>query len=158
MPNWTSNQLIAQGDKAKVTAFLEAIKGENGVIDFNAILPMPPILQKITKGAMVLDGKRIERWIDEDGKQRELTAEEAAEADATGFPDWYDWACAKWGTKWNASEAEITDNYDGYAEIRFTTAWAPPEGIFEELERKFPDLDLSLNYKNEDDPEFPNSL
>lgn len=47
-----------------------------------------------------------------------------------GYDTWYDWSCAKWGTKWNA--------YDSYAnetenEIYFSTAWSCPLPILDKL-------------------------
>ena len=47
-----------------------------------------------------------------------------------GYDTWYDWRCAKWGTKWNA--------YDTYAnetesEICFSTAWSCPLPILDKL-------------------------
>jgi hypothetical protein len=47
-----------------------------------------------------------------------------------GDKTWLVFNNKNWGTKWNASETEI--NYDKM-EIRFTTAWSPPDPIFEKL-------------------------
>lgn len=43
-----------------------------------------------------------------------------------GCDTWYDWRCEHWGTKWNASEVCVGDNY-----IAFQTAWSVPDAILE---------------------------
>lgn len=52
----------------------------------------------------------------------------------------YDWCVEHWGTKWNANPEDIVTDHDGMgdvAEYYFDTAWSPPEGIYEELVKKF---------------------
>ena len=46
-----------------------------------------------------------------------------------GYDTWYDWSCAKWGTKWNACDTYIdTDNV-----LTFNTAWSVPLPILDKL-------------------------
>lgn len=171
MPNWTANQLLITGDKEKVEACLKAIANDKPrmAIDFNKIVPMPAILLNVKKGSAEFthgpSGNeypvpiRVENWMeDENGKKRMINGAEQAAIKATGFNDWYDWAIENWGTKWNASEATAESIMDGEAEIRFDTAWAPPAPILEALRKQYPELTFELNYKNEDDAEFPHSL
>lgn len=67
--------------------------------------------------------------------------------------DWYNWACAEWGTKWNAYEVSATlqigsqatqeldrkafDALDAEADVtlnvQFDTAWSVPEPIFDHI-------------------------
>lgn len=39
-----------------------------------------------------------------------------------GFPDWYSWSTALWGTKWNARDTYV---FEEKKSIVFDTAWAP---------------------------------
>lgn len=72
----------------------------------------------------------------------DLTVDQAAEMGLQylrnivvhGYPTWYEWANAYWGTKWNAWDTSIIDNNT----IEFTTAWSPPDPIFLELSRLYP--------------------
>ena len=65
-----------------------------------------------------------------------------------GMPDWYEWRCENWGTKWDVCEAEIDDTYRSknkngleYSDdqkiawfaFRCWTAWAPPVPIWNRL-------------------------
>ncbi|MBM3913551.1 MAG: hypothetical protein FJ351_03785 [Sphingomonadales bacterium] len=45
-----------------------------------------------------------------------------------GHKDWYDWCCANWGTKWNASDTHWNDN-----SVSFLTAWAPPDPVIQKM-------------------------
>lgn len=47
-----------------------------------------------------------------------------------GYDTWYDWSCAKWGTKWNAYDTFISDNE---SQICFNTAWSCPLPVLDKL-------------------------
>jgi hypothetical protein len=68
------------------------------------------------------------------GKQRLLNIVE------TGYPDWYEWSCANWGTKWNSYCAGIDEGDDGLLRFHFETAWSFPTPIFMTLATMFPTL------------------
>ena len=60
-----------------------------------------------------------------------------------------------WGTKWelNSDDIEVEDEGD-YVEYSFDTAWSPPLGILEELNRKFhfkKDEDLHIQWHYRED-------
>ena len=58
-----------------------------------------------------------------------------------GSPDWYDWANAHWGTKWNASTNNV-DISDTTICANFDTAWCPPMEWLEALAEKGIAFDL----------------
>lgn len=67
-----------------------------------------------------------------------------------GAVSWYDWSVNNWGTKWDSCEAWIATEADNHMEYVFDTAWAPPRGIYEELNRRFPDFKFTVQYADED--------
>jgi Ferredoxin-like domain in Api92-like protein len=167
MPNWTSNQLIIEGDTAKVKEAAEFIKSADSVIDFDKIIPMPEILRNTGSGFRKIDGNELKAWFEdksiEDYAEREksiraFTPAEAAELERLDCESWYDWSCQNWGTKWNACEASVEQEFDGYLEIHFDTAWSAPEPIVKALRDKFPELEVQLNCRFEDDSAFPHSV
>lgn len=62
-----------------------------------------------------------------------------------GHADWYSWSIDKWGTKWNAYSTD--DNGD---EIIFQTAWSCPEGVIVALSQKYPEVEFTVRYADED--------
>ena len=83
-----------------------------------------------------------------------------------GYDTWYDWRCAKWGTKWNACDAYIGDDI-----VEFNTAWSCPLLVLDKLAElcyqhnveftgKWADEDMGCNtgifesYCNGDEYEF----
>lgn len=63
-------------------------------------------------------------------------------------PNWYDWNCENWGTKWNAYESEIIqdiDQYDDLLEVKFTTAWGVPYEWVKRLAEKLFEYDPDAN-------------
>ncbi len=55
---------------------------------------------------------------------------------------WYDWNIRNWGTKWDASDAEINDAGIAGGEVgySFSTAWSPAEGAFTAMVEQHPEL------------------
>lgn len=62
----------------------------------------------------------------------------------TGYPTWYEWCRAKWGTKWGAYDVEIGEASDCRFVFKFETAWSFPMPIFKELARRWPGLIFDL--------------
>ena len=113
MPNHVTNKIRIQCDTMGLEEFKNQISGENGVIDFEKIIPMP--------------GATIE------SKDVPMTGEEMGR---NPF-NWYDWSIANWGTKWNAYDIRVQDEWDGgdncEMEIHFDTAWSAPFPIINAL-------------------------
>ncbi len=63
-----------------------------------------------------------------------------------GYPDWYDWRCAKWGTKRDVQARLIYSNPD-WAEFEFDSAWSPPRRWLEAVSRQYPKLLFQLKYE-----------
>jgi hypothetical protein len=117
MPNWTHNYVTVTGPAEEIARFKQTCI-VNGAFDFNTIIPMPDEL----RASVPPNGA--------------ITSEV--------FPDWYDWSCDNWGTKWNAHDFSCTDNRDGSFWFSFDTAWAPPVPIFRKLGDMFPALNFEL--------------
>lgn len=69
----------------------------------------------------------------------------AKEREKYGKDNWYDWSIEHWGTKWNCCNAEKA----GFS-FTFETAWSAPVPVIKELSRQFPDVDIALDYADED--------
>lgn len=114
MPNWCDNTLVINGEPERVTEFLEIIKSEDAVIDFDTLVPMPSALR----------GRKS--------------------PDDQGAVTWYEWSVENWGTKWNACDAYIDEEGKGDAVILFQTAWSPPVPWIEKVIKYFPWLSFEL--------------
>lgn len=169
MPNWTSNRIYIEGDHADIKAFLEAVKWEDELFDFNRIIPRPEILNHTGSGMREIDGKKVDSWYiikpwhdDFPGQKEEVrlfTPEEEAELQAIGHRDWYSWSIQNWGTKWNACHVEIEDSSEhGYLEITFNTAWSAPVPVLRKMVEMFPKLSFTCEWRYEDDSPYPHSL
>ena len=62
-----------------------------------------------------------------------------------GCPTWYEWRNQNWGTKWNASGAEVLDG-----RLSFLTAWNAPKQILEKLSQMFPSITIHHVWADED--------
>lgn len=62
-----------------------------------------------------------------------------------GSPDWYEWCCANWGTKWNAGDVVLKETKTSL-KYTFQTAWAPPVPVIAKLAGMFPSLTFVHKY------------
>lgn len=58
----------------------------------------------------------------------------------TGYPTWYEWSIANWGTKWNSYDFREVSTEPKKLVFMFETAWSTPLPVFEQLAAKFPFL------------------
>ena len=139
MPNWCMNEVQIDGNEEDIAKFTEECFTDHkgvAVLDFSKVLPEPDY-DKPKK-----DGTH------NDGVQTELHSV---------MPDWWNWRNENWGTKWN-----LVPNHDGdltayltvedgedYISLEFDTAWSPPEGIYEAIVEKYPDLSVNWFYRED---------
>ena len=173
MPNWCSNALTVHGPTKDADSFLEAIKDEEGY-DLTLPHPTPDILVGTTSPPPThenVEKLRARRDAGEckahDGHPGPLqdgswvTDEHLAELHAavdqsiaaekeTGYPDWYMWNIANWGTKWSPDvhdDVLVAVHEDETSiRMRFDTAWAPPSVLVATLSEKWPTLTFVLDY------------
>jgi hypothetical protein len=132
MPNWCANSLklvasTADSEKklAEIVQELSRAKeaGDDASI-FNLVKPIPEAL-KITAGFLGAGTP----------EQTALLEAEKRNLETYGYKNWYDFAIAEWGTKWDArTENDSFEVSGNQVTIFFDTAWSPPMGIYYALE------------------------
>ena len=128
MPNWCSSVWFFTGDKKNIDE-IEATK-----LDFNAIMPMPKILE----GPMEKDSKKKE-----------------ALKKKYGHDNWYSWCNNKWGTKWPASGMIGTKSpamlrvSDEKLIVSMDTAWSLPDGIIKKMANDHPSVRIHITCMEE---------
>lgn len=95
---------------------------------------------------------RIKKYIDEGGtddwdKVYEAGKQYMYNCEHYGCYTWYEWCCRHWGTKWNACEPDWSLD-DGM--LVFQTAWSAPFPVIEALAQKYPDLEFTHRWADED--------
>jgi hypothetical protein len=145
MPNWVFNHLTIDGSKediAKVKAQVGAVvkrkyKGvdevdekidEEPIFSFMNILPPP-----------------------EDKLDEYHAVHGYANGEKTGDTEynWYNFNVREWGTKWDARDVELIDDDETFLHYKFDTAWSPPNEVIAKLAEQNPNLNLSLEYREE---------
>ena len=59
MPNWCENELTVTGNVLFVGAFLEGVRGEEGVFDFQRVIPIP---DEVNDGSAAVVEWAYENW------------------------------------------------------------------------------------------------
>ena len=141
MPNYCTNNLTVTGDAKEIKRFHEAITaGELQAHEHFRILdnlfPTPKELKDTTKGYY---GEGTEEQI----KQEEMNK---ANLKKFGSPDWYEWNCKNYGSKWSEFDGVFGQISDNEINATFMSAWSPiGEGI-RNVSKQFPTLDFVLSY------------
>ena len=115
MPNWCNNKAtLKHNDPAMLVRAQEAF--DNGKL-LNEFIPIPEELRNTTSGFY---GEGTEQQI-------ELQAKCKANKEKYGYSDWYEFANAKWGVKWDigGTDSECTLECDSLT-LDFDSAWCPP--------------------------------
>lgn len=162
MPNWTLNCIKIEGEARDIREFLAAVRSQDKIFDFNRLIPMPELLKRTGTGYEIIDGKKVTSWyvvreasLESPEEVRAFTPEEEAVLRDIGYSNWYDWANANWGTKWNAGEASLEGESPierGWAEVVFHTAWCAPEPVLRKMIAMFPGLKFTCHWSDEGDP------
>ncbi len=154
MPNNVLNTVTISGPKSDLLAIKELMKGEDGDFDFNKILPMPSEFEGIITGCCTIDGKRCEMWREVNGKAVAISQNEIkALKEKYDHANWYDWAYAKWGTKWTPYDYGET-SLKRTLKYYFHTAWGIPGAVYETLSKMFPQVKIKVFASGEIDTPF----
>lgn len=123
-PNWCENELTIKGKKKDLDKFKSKLKDK---LDFNDFIPYPENFRMLDEKAR---------------KHEEKTGNWIKDGYNSGG---YQWCCENWGTKWNASNCEVTKD-EKKVLFRFDTAWSPPIPVIIAMSKKFPKLRFNLRY------------
>lgn len=132
-----------------IDTVIRSLRGPNGPLDFETVLPIPSDLQDIHRGGTLIDGEYHTRWREEalpDGDVKKLpfsTSDLVRFRKEYGADNPLEWSILHWGTKWNAETYDADWDFNA---IHFDTAWTPPRKFVQALSRKFSDLQLELCY------------
>ena len=70
------------------------------------------------------------------GLGMDMTEQYAANLAKYGHESWYSWCLANWGTKWEATDIDVSFSDENEISCSFMTAWAPPIPVYEALVAK----------------------
>lgn len=125
MPNWCENSLTISGP-------LEILKElEEVQLSFQKLFPCPQELLETSAPAVYNDKEKAE-----------------INKEKYGYPDWYSWQVANWGTKWDISiqSIDLDEGVDGkgYLTVGFDTAWSPPVEAMRKIFEKYKGKGLKI--------------
>ena len=175
MPNHIMNQLHLSGEQQRIDELLESVKGEESLLDFNRVIPMPESLN-IECGSRTDRGLKAYKdfvyvYTFAETEKKDLLNIPKEKEDAFlrarqdirrdewelgktafqneqkyGVPTWLEWARQSWGTKWSAYNAEIVEDNT----IMFNTAWSRAMPVIQKLAENFPDIKFEYCWADED--------
>jgi hypothetical protein len=134
MPNYCSNAVLIRGPEESLRRLYDDCGGS---FAFSAFFPLPAEL-KGTSAKLDPLGDIL----------RSVDAFTGGPLGADPEPtDWFQWQMANWGNKWDVNEAlDEGEIAAGCVEVRFSTAWRPPDKFCKKLSEKYPDLEVEFAF------------
>lgn len=126
MPNWCENSVtIKSNDQEKLQKLHDAMVACNFL---KSVIPIPA----------ELNNDKLSSFGGNDKDEKDALRQQMLEK--YGYESWYDFCSTKWGTKW---DVEIFSPIleDGQLTASFSSAWAPPIGVYQELTEQGFDVD-----------------
>ena len=156
MPNWVFNGLTIEGNpeqadklvKQMNTPFVDSIKADG---DLAFSIEERKYSNPIFSFRNIIAPTDLETY----HKQPDFSSDKPYSGN-----DWYSFNNREWGTKWdvavpdenNYTDTTIQEEMNGENKVvyyTFDTAWAPPTPAIEKLSEQYPDLLMTLNYREE---------
>lgn len=174
MPNWVFNNLSVSGNPAQVNDLVNMLNRpfvsqveSHGDLEFN--------VKEIKYSNPVFAFHNIynhrQAGISDEDYMKQPAMSKLDTSDPNWWSDtqaiskidksWYHWNVNNWGTKWEVAVADgneypDTEQYDtvehdgiATAEYRFNTAWSPPVPVIVLLSKQYPELEVELEYEEE---------
>lgn len=153
MPNHVEGLIQIIGTEQDVRAVMEFVKGENGAISSDKIIPYPDKFKKMDEEHYA----RYGHWNSHTPEQQEQSEKDRKNGTyiKDGFNSGgYEWCIANWGTKWDFYDITVSDvskMHDGkfLVEYLVNTAWAPAIPVMVELSVMFPSVVIKYWFEDE---------
>jgi len=158
VPNICYNTTTMHGRVEDIENLLQDIvdiEDDNVLYNLTLAFPIPEAIEKISSGAVTIDGERHSEWTyDDDGNYVALSDEYKKELiNKYGVLNAIDWQYANWGTKWGDMDTTLSvDNTHGKTRtivFNFESAWGQPWALLNDIANKY-----RLSIKNEWQVEF----
>ena len=122
MPNYCNNSLkLRHDDPAMIDRAMKAFQEGKLLEEF---VPVPTELKETMAGHY---GDGYKRELHEFTQQLNIKY--------FGYANWYDFAVAEWGTKWDiGGDGTIERENDNELSMTFESAWSPPLAAYEKLQ------------------------
>jgi len=151
MPNWVYNGMTIHGKTADVEAF---IKQASKPVPRQK--PNPDAIYGTIDGEWVFEECQFSFWNFVAPKKSDWPDYFTTANGSAPEHNWYNWNVSNWGTKWDVKDEEQTpevahDEARGTstASYNFDTAWSPPSEVYEAIAQKYPQLQVSISWEEE---------
>ena len=138
MPNHCYNRVTFYSDNTEEVAKLKKIFEDENC--FGQIIPEPDWAN------LPLMSKDVEGIVYNRGNVGELPVDGRFQSTNRADDRWYDWRIQNWDTKWDCYDVDVLDDDPQQLEVRFNTAWSPPEAICHQIREDYPDVSVSWFY------------
>lgn len=139
MPNWVTNHLTIIGEPAELVKLKDQLAQKRINQHYNLMTNEFETVEENSPFSFwnIVKPVDIENYFDKPSR------------DQTHPNHWYKWNNENWGTKWDACDVEIEDVDDSHIVYKFQTAWSPADPALIKLSEQFPDLEMSLEWQEE---------
>ena len=165
MPNWCENNITIYHDNEDVLKkiqeelredWTEEVDGETKTgttwFSFSKLRAMPKEIRNTeSPNRIFATQKECDEYMEEYKNHPIISAsaqtQEQVDAlrEKYGVTNWYDWAEANWGVKWQPNDV-FMDSDGNTITYEFNTAWCPPTAIYHALIEKYPEISKNISW------------
>lgn len=153
MPNWVFTAMSVSGKPEDLTKFVEKAKKPHTTYwkDYKTEEVKEEIDERVISFWNFKKPENEQLYFGAsdykpEGYENMSTEEKMAVSMLFKSDGWYDWNIRNWGTKWNACDAEMTEDNvaSGSVSYMFNTAWSPAENAFQAMVEQHPELSFEF--------------
>lgn len=143
MPNWCSTKMYVYGESDELSRFLAGMNTKNDEwghgVNYEILQSYYPCPSALVETVATIGFKND---FDNEIQSMENIAN-------YGYKDWYDWSCAKWGTKWGDCGTSLLANEANCLTFTLRSAWSPITTGLLEVSKQFPTLTFVMYHDEE---------
>jgi len=145
MPNWVYNYLTIEGSEEDINK----VKAQVGAVVKRKYKSADEVNEEVDEEPIFSFMNILPPPEDKLDEYHAVHGYTGGEKTGDTKYNWYNFNVREWGTKWDARDVDLLEEHKTSLHYKFDTAWSPPTPVIEKLAQQNPNLNITLEYREE---------
>ena len=145
MPNWVYNHLTIEGSEEDINK----VKAQVGAVVKRKYKSADEVNEEVDEEPIFSFMNILPPPEDKLDEYHAVHGYTGGEKTGDTKYNWYNFNVREWGTKWDARDVDLLEEHKTSLHYKFDTAWSPPTPVIEKLAQQNPNLNITLEYREE---------
>ena len=145
MPNWVYNHLTIEGSEEDINK----VKAQVGAVVKRKYKSADEVNEEVDEEPIFSFMNILPPPEDKLDEYHAVHGYTGGEKTGDTKYNWYNFNVREWGTKWDARDVDLLEEGKTFLHYKFDTAWSPPTPVIEKLAQQNPNLNITLEYREE---------